>query len=177
MPLTAIQNMIVQAALSAGIDPGIALGVAKVESNFNPSAIGPVGEIGIFQLMPSTAAGLGISNPYDATQNIQGGVNYLAELLSEFGTYPDALAAYNWGPGNVNNVGPGGDYPASVQNYIASVLGQASVYSAAIGSAPVTASSGPLLSSATLSAIVPTTPAGYALWGIGGLLVLWTLLD
>lgn len=180
MALSAIQNAIVQAALSAGVDPGIALGVAKVESGFNPGARGAAGEVGLFQLLPSTAASLGV-DPTDPAQNIEGGVRYLAQLHSEFVTWEDALAAYNWGPGNVSNTDASGDYPASVQGYVNAVLSQASMFGSSVSNSPVTTSTaavsaGPLLSSATLDAALPSTPVGYIGWTAGGLLLLWFAL-
>ena len=117
--LSATQQQIVDAALARGVDPAIALAVAQRESNFNQGAIGSSGEVGIFQLMPATAAGLGI-NPYDLSSNIQGGINYLEQQYVRFGNWNDALAAYNWGPANVMN--SGGVYPASVASYVNWVL-------------------------------------------------------
>src|ERR1700690_3086870 len=102
--LSATQQQIVNAALAAGVDPAIALAVAQTESGFNQGAIGSSGEVGIFQLMPATAAGLGV-NAYDLAGNIQGGIAYLGQMYSQFGNWNDALAAYNWGPANVMNAG------------------------------------------------------------------------
>src|SRR5215469_16366653 len=116
-----VQDQITSAAIAAGVDPALALAVAQQESGFNQSAVSPAGAIGIFQLMPSTAAGLGV-NPYDQTQNIQGGVEYLAQMLAQFPGRPDlALAAYNAGPGAVRTAGGIPPY-AETQNYVASVL-------------------------------------------------------
>ncbi len=108
----------------------IAQAVASVESggqqtDANGNVIAsPAGAIGIMQLMPGTAAQLGV-NPYDAQQNYAGGETYLQQLYAQYGDWPDALAAYNWGPGNVNQaLASGSAYPQSVQQYIAKVLAQ-----------------------------------------------------
>jgi soluble lytic murein transglycosylase-like protein len=94
---TTIQDQIRQTALSYGVDPAIALAVAQQESGFNQAARGAAGEVGVFQLMPATASGLGV-NPYSTSENIQGGVSYLAQLYRQFGDWTKALAAYNGGP-------------------------------------------------------------------------------
>jgi soluble lytic murein transglycosylase-like protein len=124
-----IQAAITAAAQAAGVDPNLALAVANQESGGKQSAVSPAGAIGIFQLMPATAAGLGV-NPNDATQNIQGGISYLAQMLNEFGgDVSKALAAYNWGPAAVSNAisNFGSNWlssaPAETQNYVASILG------------------------------------------------------
>lgn len=175
MTLTAIQNMIVQAALSAGVDPGIALGVAQVESGSNPNTRdGAAGEIGIFQIMPSTAPGVNLRDP---NTNIQTGVGYLASLLSEFGgDYNQALAAYNWGPGNV--AASGGAFPGSVVNYVNAVMSAASSFSGSLpASSSLLGAGAPLIATGTLAQILPSTPMGYAAWAVGGFLLLSLVID
>lgn len=109
--------------------PGLANAVAQVESggrqydsngNVIVSSAGAIGEM---QLMPGTAADLGV-NPYDQAQNVQGGTDYLAQLYSQFnGDLNDTLAAYNWGPGNVQRaIQNGQSFPSSVLAYIDKVL-------------------------------------------------------
>jgi soluble lytic murein transglycosylase-like protein len=78
----AIAQQIKDAANHYGVDPGLALQVATVESGLNQAAVSPKGARGVFQLMPATAASLGV-NPNDAAQNIDGGGRYLAQLLSK----------------------------------------------------------------------------------------------
>jgi soluble lytic murein transglycosylase-like protein len=117
---------ITQVANNLGVDPALALAVANQESGMNPNALGPVTSsgqraVGLFQLLPSTAAGLGV-DPNDPLQNIQGGVEYLSNLLNEYnGDVSLALAAYNAGPGNVAKYGGIPPFPET-QNYVASIL-------------------------------------------------------
>ena len=77
----------------------------------------------IFQHMPATAADLGISDTFDPTQSIQGGVKYMGQLLKRYNGDPKmALAAYNWGMGNLDKNGIG-NAPAETQNYLKAILG------------------------------------------------------
>src|ERR1035437_4250656 len=111
-----IQDQITATATAYGVDPSLALQVAQRESGLNQSAVGTSGEIGVFQLMPATAAGLGV-NPANLTDNITGGVRYLAAMLAQFGgDTAKALAAYNWGPGNVSKAvaASGSDWMSAV---------------------------------------------------------------
>ena len=117
---SAIQAEITSEANQYGIPPSIALAVAKQESGYNQAAIGSSGEIGVFQLMPATAAGLKV-NPSDLDQNIQGGVSLLSSLYGQYGNWPQALEAYNAGPGAVAS----GNIPSSTQSYVSSVMAQA----------------------------------------------------
>ena len=95
-----VKETIVKQALELGIDPALALSIAKHESKFSHSAKSRYGAIGVFQLMPSTARRLGV-NPYYMEENVKGGLMYYKRLYNMFGTTELALAAYNAGPGNV----------------------------------------------------------------------------
>jgi len=100
-PVT-VQDLIRMIAAQYGVDPGLALAVARQESNYNQAAVSPVGAVGVFQLMPATAADLGV-NPYVLEENIDGGIRYLSWLIGRYGDAPAVvLAAYNWGVGNVD---------------------------------------------------------------------------
>lgn len=111
-----------EASATYGVSTSILKSIAKAESNFNPSAVSKAGAIGIMQLMPSTAASLGVSNSYDARENIMGGAKYISQLLSRYqGNISLALAAYNAGTGNVDKYG--GIPPfTETQNYVQKVL-------------------------------------------------------
>ena len=123
-----IPQLIQNIAKGAGVPPSLALQVARQESSLNPNATGSKGEIGLFQLMPGTSAALGVTDPYDPVQNAQAGVGYLAQLYGQFGSWDAALAAYNWGPQNVQNAmrtaGAGwlSLAPSSTQSYVAGAL-------------------------------------------------------
>ena len=115
------ESLIKTAAQVAGVDPALVRAVAIAESDMNQNAISPVGAIGVMQLMPETAAALGV-NPYDERQNIQGGANYLRQMLDKFnGNVPHALAAYNAGPGAVQKYGGVPPYKET-QNYVGRIM-------------------------------------------------------
>ncbi len=105
---SAITEDILDASAMYGVDPILAAAVFTTESGFDQSAGSSAGAIGIAQLMPDTAAGLGV-NPYDMTDNIYGGVAYLGEMLYRYQDWDDpyvyAEAAYNAGPGAVDAAG------------------------------------------------------------------------
>lgn len=109
-----------QAAASNNVNVNLLLAIAKVESNFNPKAVSSAGALGIMQIMPGTAAGLGI-NPLDPSQAIPGAAKLLSEKLSAFGSPSLAAAAYNAGDNAVKNYGGIPPYPQT-QKYVAAVL-------------------------------------------------------
>lgn len=89
-----------------GVPENLLKAVARAESDFNPKAVSGCGASGVMQLMPDTARSLGVSDVFDAEQNINGGAKYLSDLLKKYGGNVDlALAAYNAGPGNVAKYG------------------------------------------------------------------------
>lgn len=93
-----LDALIRQKAARHGIDPNFVRAVIAVESGYNPFARSPKGAMGLMQLMPATAAELGVANPWEPEENLEGGIYYLASLLSEFRDVKDALIAYNAGP-------------------------------------------------------------------------------
>jgi hypothetical protein len=128
VPNVAIPQIIANAANANGVPPALALAVASRESSLNPAAVGSAGEQGLFQLMPGTAKQYNVGNPFDPAENADGGTAYLADLYAQYGNWPAALTAYNWGPGNFaaagNNVNAA---PASTQAYVSSILGSAAL--------------------------------------------------
>lgn len=95
-----VKAAIVKHALEMGVEPAIALSIARTESGFRHEARSSHGAVGVFQLMPSTAKRMGL-NPYSLNDNIRGGIMYYKMMYKMFGSMELALAAYNAGPGNV----------------------------------------------------------------------------
>lgn len=108
-------------AQEEGVDPDLFLRLIQAESGFNPDAVSPAGAIGMGQLMPGTAEGLGV-DPYDAEDNLRGSARYLRQQLDTFGDTRLALAAYNAGLGNVRKYGGVPPFKET-QNYVAKILG------------------------------------------------------
>lgn len=123
MPLAdaKLSTLIESAARKYKVDPKLVAAVAEVESNGRQEAVSSVGAIGVMQLMPDTAASLGV-DPYDKQQNIEGGAKYLRQMLDTFGgDLKKAVAAYNAGPGAVKAYGGIPPYKET-QNYVSKVL-------------------------------------------------------
>lgn len=103
-----------------GVDQGLIKAVIHAESNGNTNAVSHAGAQGLMQLMPSTAQGLGVTNSFDPEQNVMGGTRFLKSLLDRYnGDVDKALAAYNWGPGNVDRGGR--RMPAETREYLVRV--------------------------------------------------------
>ncbi|MBN1636854.1 MAG: lytic transglycosylase domain-containing protein [Deltaproteobacteria bacterium] len=94
-----LEKTIRQAAKTNGIEPRLIRGIIEVESNFVPTALSSKGAIGLMQLLPDTAAEMGVADPWDPAENIRAGTRYIAQLLKRYdGDLVKALAAYNAGP-------------------------------------------------------------------------------
>lgn len=101
-----LARLTISEAIRVGLPPALHLALVCAESKFNPQALSPKGAIGLGQLMPGTASDLGVRNPWDPQQNLNGSARYLrAQLVTFKGSIPLALAAYNAGAGNVIKAG------------------------------------------------------------------------
>ncbi len=111
-----------QVSSEFGIDQNLFRALINAESSWNPNSISPAGAKGLTQLMPATAKGLGVTDPFDPMQNLRGGAKYLKQMLDQFGSVELALAAYNAGPGAVKRYS--GIPPfAETQNYVKKITG------------------------------------------------------
>lgn len=105
------------------VDPLLVKLIMEQESGYDPFALSPVGAMGLMQLMPDTAWMLGVDDPWDPEENIEGGVRYFSQQLDRFGRVELALAAYNAGPGAVEQWGGVPPYPETV-NYVGNIMGR-----------------------------------------------------
>lgn len=113
-----LDAIVEEAAAKHGVDSNLVRALIKVESNFNPRAVSRKGAMGLMQLMPSTARSLQVTNPFDARQNVDGGVRHLKKLLQDFdGDVTKSVAAYNAGAGAVTRNGGVPPY-AETQAYV-----------------------------------------------------------
>ena len=130
VPPAQIDALVQQNAGTWQVDPALVKAVIANESGFNANATSGVGAQGLMQLMPDTAASLGVRDAYDPVQNVAGGTRYLRGLLDRFhGNVRLAVAAYNAGPGAVEKYG---DVPpfSETQNYVQNVLASYDKYRA-----------------------------------------------
>ena len=115
-----------EAANTYNVPVALLLAMGQVESGFDPNVVSGAGAIGIMQLMPGTAASLGVENPYDPRQNIMGGAKYVAQLIEQFRDFPNALelviASYNAGPQAVVNAGYQVPAYTETQNHVRKVM-------------------------------------------------------
>jgi soluble lytic murein transglycosylase-like protein len=128
--ITQYMSHIKQAAVKYNLPPELIAGVIYQESRGNSNAVSHCGAMGLMQLMPETAARLGVTNPFDPADNIEGGAKYIRQMLDRFnGKVEFAVAAYNAGPGNVskyNGIPPFRE----TQDYVPKVLGYAENFKA-----------------------------------------------
>lgn len=118
-------KLIVQHAQKQGLRPDLVRAVVQVESGYNARAVSSAGAQGLMQLMPSTAAELGVRSPFDPEDNIRGGTTYLRQLLNRFnGNEELALAAYNAGPMAVDRYGNHVPPYAETQDYVRKIRTQ-----------------------------------------------------
>ncbi len=169
---TAYVPLIEQAAARNGVDPAVLYGLIEQESGFDPGATSGAGAVGLTQLMPGTAASLGVTEPLNPAQSIEGGARYLGEMLRQFGgNVTDALAAYNAGPGAVQQYGGVPPY-AETQQYVGKVLANAAAFrqsgagASAAGVDATSASPSVIAAGAAVPAGAAVSPAAY---GTGGL--------
>lgn len=98
-----LDPIISKASRKYGVEAGLIRAVIKAESDFNPQAVSHAGASGLMQLMPATARSLGVTDSFDPEQNVMAGTRFLKDMIQRYGGNVDAaLAAYNWGPGNVD---------------------------------------------------------------------------
>ncbi len=122
-----ILSMVRAAALKNGVDPAIFESLVKQESDFDPRCQSSAGAMGLAQLMPGTAKALGVTDPFDPAQNLDGGARYFAQMLKQFGDVKLALAAYNAGPGPVTRAGPGVPDIPETRAYVEKVMKNAAL--------------------------------------------------
>lgn len=163
---TNLPSLITEQALASGVPPSIALAVAQQESGVSQwtksggLVTGTSGEVGVFQLMPATAAGLGV-DPSDLTQNISGGISLLAQLFQKYGDWAKALSAYNSGS------------PSGAPSYATSVL------SIAGSLGPLPAAAGPDMSMDGSGDVASPASSPLLIAGlvVGGVALAWWALD
>ncbi len=125
-PVTAaaMRPIIDREATKQKVDAGLVRAVVEAESAYSPCAVSPVGAMGLMQLMPATAESLQVTDPYDPSQNITAGTQYLKQMLERYGgDIAKALAAYNAGPARVDAAGGVPPIPET-QEYVRKIMGK-----------------------------------------------------
>jgi soluble lytic murein transglycosylase-like protein len=122
LPMQRVDELVATAASREGLKPALVREVMQHESAFKPCAISVAGAQGLMQLMPATAAQMGISDPFDPEQNVSGGAKFLKQMMDRYaGDIPRALAAYNAGPVNVDKAGGVPDF-SETKAYVSQIL-------------------------------------------------------
>ena len=156
-----VKAIIVKHAIEMGVDPAIALRIARTESGFSHNARSNHGAVGVFQLMPSTAKRMGL-NPYSLNDNIKGGIMYYKSMYKMFGSVELALAAYNAGPGNVKRYNAVPPY-AETKRFVSKIMKDYNYYKAnpdpAMIKAKAAAANKPASTPAAVTANKPNIPA------------------
>lgn len=120
---TAYMSFAEEEAIKQGLDPNLIKAIIQQESNWRADAVSSAGASGLMQLMPGTAKDMGVEDVFDPYQNIKGGVKYFKQLLTKYdGNVDKALAAYNWGMGNVDRKGMS-NMPSETTDYLSKVVG------------------------------------------------------
>lgn len=125
---SSIEEAVKKASVKYGIDQDLIMAVIKQESSFDSSAVSSAGAMGLMQLMPGTAQALGVSDPFDVEQNVDGGTKYLSQLMNMYGNSKKmALAAYNAGAGTLDSRAVHNEYeiknlPAENREYVNKVM-------------------------------------------------------
>jgi soluble lytic murein transglycosylase-like protein len=126
--------LIKSVAIENKVDPALLAAMVEVESKFNPTAVSKTGAMGLMQLMPPTARELGVKNPFSPEESLKGGARYIKQLLDDYnGDVNKALAAYNYGPGNLkrSNI-----LPLETRAYVNNVLKARTKYLAQASTTP-----------------------------------------
>jgi soluble lytic murein transglycosylase-like protein len=122
VPEDQIAPIVEEMSQREGLTPDLLRAVIEKESSYRPCAVSPVGAQGLMQLMPETAASLGVANPFDPRENVDGGAKYLKEMLDRYGgNLMLALAAYNAGPTRADNIATF-PLPAETTSYVSGIL-------------------------------------------------------
>lgn len=138
-----VNPLIEDAAKQQSLDPKLVRAVIGQESGFRPCAVSPKGAQGLMQLMPETAAELGVANPFDPKQNLDGGARYLKQLIEKYkGDLPQALGAYNAGPKTVDESGGVPDLEET-REYVDAILAKAGLTPTDAPAKPATAPAKP----------------------------------
>ncbi len=131
--MPSVSDLLAASAAKWGVPLSLLSAVAKQESAYNPLAVSSAGAQGVMQLMPATATQYGVTDPFDAAQNVDAGAHLLSDLLKRYnGNTALALAAYNAGPGNVSKYGGIPPFPET-QQYVSRILGNVGPDSGNVG--------------------------------------------